>query len=59
MNSEYAVGNIRIHFESRVRRRWFVTLCYAVFAIADLVLNFLGPKLNQGINLNLKAATGA
>jgi hypothetical protein len=59
MNSEYAVGNIRIHFESRVRRRWFVTLCYAVFAIADLVLNFLGPKLNQGIDLNLKAATGA
>lgn len=59
MDTEYAVGNIRIRFESRARRRWFVTLCYAVFAIVDLALNFLGPKLNQGINLNLKDATGA
>ena len=59
MNTEYAVGNIRIHFESQARRRWFVALCFAVFAIVDLALNFLGPKLNQGINLNLKDTTGA
>ena len=58
MNTEYAVGNIRIHFESRARRRWFVALCFGVFAVFDLVLNFLGPKLNQGINLNLKDTTG-
>ena len=59
MNTEYAVGHLRMHFESRARRRWFVALCFAVFAIVDLALNFLGPKLNQGINLNLKDATGA
>jgi hypothetical protein len=32
MNTEYAVGNIRIHFESRARRRWLVALFYAVVA---------------------------
>ena len=46
MNTEYAVGNIRIHFESRARRRWFVALCYAVFAVSDFALCFLSPKLN-------------
>ena len=50
MNTEYAVGNIRIHFESRARRRWFVALCYAVFAATDLVLCFLSPKLNPSGN---------
>lgn len=59
MNTEYAVGSLRIHFESRARRRWFVALCFVVFAIFDLALNLLGTKLNQGINLNLKDATGA
>jgi hypothetical protein len=42
MNTEYAVGNIRIRFESRARRRWFVTLVYAVLAVfflAVLILN--------------------
>jgi hypothetical protein len=37
MKTEYAVGNIRIHFESRTRRRWFVALVYAVFAVFDVV----------------------
>ncbi len=57
MNTEYAVGNIRIHFESRGRRRWFVALCYAVFAVSDLVWCFLSPKMNP--SANLKEATGA
>jgi phosphatidylserine synthase len=35
MNTEYAVGNIRIHFESRARRRWLVALFYAVVAGFD------------------------
>jgi len=30
MKTEYAVGNIRIHFESRARRRWFVAFIYTV-----------------------------
>jgi hypothetical protein len=32
MNTEYAVGRIRIRFESRVRRRWFVAFFYAAVA---------------------------
>ncbi len=32
MNTECAVGNIRIHFESRARRRWLVVLFYAMVA---------------------------
>ncbi len=59
MNTEYVVGNMHLRFASRARRRGFVALCYAAFALTDLALNFLGPKLNQGINLNLRAVTGA
>jgi hypothetical protein len=59
MNTEYALGKLRIRFESRARRRWFVALCFVAFAIADLVLNLVGPMLNQGIHLNLNDATGA
>ena len=36
MKTEYAVGNIRLHFESRASRRWFVALVYAQFAMGDL-----------------------
>jgi hypothetical protein len=36
MKTEYAVGNIRIHFESRARRRWFVALVYAFLAFLDV-----------------------
>jgi hypothetical protein len=42
MRTEYAVGNIRIHFESRARRRRFVALVYtvlALFLIAGLFLS--------------------
>jgi hypothetical protein len=35
MNTEYPVGNLRIRFESRARRRWFVALFYAVLAACD------------------------
>lgn len=31
MNTEYAVGKIRIRFESRARRRWLVVATYAAF----------------------------
>lgn len=37
MNTEYAVGNIRIHFESRARRRWFVALVYAMLAVFSVI----------------------
>jgi uncharacterized membrane protein len=37
VNTEYAVGNIRIRFESRARRRWFVALFYCALAMFDLV----------------------
>lgn len=50
MRTEYAVGNLRIHFESRVRRRWFVGLCYAVFVVSEFVWCFLNPKMNPGAN---------
>lgn len=33
MNTEYTIGNIRIPFASRARRRWFVGLIYAVLAV--------------------------
>jgi len=36
LKTEYAVGNIRIHFESRARRRWFVALLYALLAVCDV-----------------------
>jgi len=42
MNTEYAVGNIRIRFESRARRRWFVALVYAVLAL--FVVNCTGQS---------------
>jgi hypothetical protein len=35
VNSEYAIGNLRIRFESQARRRWFVALFYAVLAVFD------------------------
>jgi len=36
MKAEYAIGNIRLRFESRARRRWFVALVYTVLAGFDL-----------------------
>jgi hypothetical protein len=36
MRTEYAVGNIRIRFESRARRRQFVAFFYAVLASSVL-----------------------
>lgn len=57
MKTELAVGNLRIHFESRSRRRWFVALCYAVFALSDLAWCFLNPKMNPGAGP--EEATGA
>ena len=57
MNTEFAIGNIRIHFESRARRRRFVALCYAVFAGSDLVWCLLNPKMNPAATP--KEAAGA
>jgi hypothetical protein len=46
MNTEYAVGNIRLRFESRARRRRLVALFYAVLAVPVLALAgfFVGAK---------------
>lgn len=48
MNTEYTVGNIRIRFESRARRRWFVTLVYAVLAVFLLAIFFLNTEEAAG-----------
>lgn len=45
MRSEYAVGKMHIHFESRARRRWFVVFFYAVLSLA-VVAGFLVSKQN-------------
>ncbi|MGA7108621.1 MAG: hypothetical protein WBV28_15475 [Terracidiphilus sp.] len=36
MNTEYSVGNLRLRFESRAKRRWFVAFFYAVLAMSVL-----------------------
>ena len=48
MKTEYAVGNFRIRFESRGRRRWFVALVYAVLAVFDLAMCYLTAKETVG-----------
>ena len=48
MNTEYAVGNFCIRFESRARRRWFVALLYAVLAVFDLAMCYLTAKATAG-----------
>jgi hypothetical protein len=45
MNTEYAIGNIHIHFESQARRRWFVALFYAVLAASVFAGLFAGGKI--------------
>jgi len=32
MNTEYALGNLRLHFESRAHRRWLVAFFYTIVA---------------------------
>jgi hypothetical protein len=49
VNTEYAVGNLRLRFESRARRRGFVALFYAVLAACDLA----------GFSVEAKDATAA
>lgn len=44
MRTEYFVGNIRMHFELRARRRWFVRLVYAVLAVLSLAWCSFNPK---------------
>ncbi len=44
MNTDYAIGSIRIHFESRTRRRWFVAFFYSVLAASDLVWFSIAAK---------------
>jgi hypothetical protein len=49
MKTDYAVWNIRIRFESRAHRRWFVTLFYAVVAVICLAWCSFNPKQNAGV----------
>ena len=51
MNTEYAVGKIRIGFASQARRRWFVGLVYAVLAAYDLVMSYLNTKETTGASI--------
>lgn len=44
MKTEYAVGNIRIHFELRARRRGFIALFYAAVAVILLAWCSFNPK---------------
>ena len=48
MKTEYAVGNIRIRFESQVRRRWFIALFYAAVTAICLAWCSFNPKQNSG-----------
>lgn len=48
MNTEYAIGNIRIRFESQARRRSFVSLFYAAVALICLAWCSFNPKQNAG-----------
>lgn len=48
MNTEYAVGNLRIHFEPQSRRRRFVTLFYAALAVICLAWCSFNPKETIG-----------
>lgn len=50
MKTELVLGNTRMHFESRARRRGFVALCYAVFAVSDLAWSFLSSKYHPNVN---------
>lgn len=51
MRTELIVGNIRIHFESRARRRWFVTLFYAMLAVFCLAWCSFTPKVTTGASI--------
>jgi hypothetical protein len=51
MKTEYAVGNFRIHFESRARRRWFVVLVYAVLTVLDLAMFYCNAKETTGASI--------
>lgn len=48
MNTELAVGNLRIHFESRARRRGFVALFFSVVSVFCLAWSSFNPKENVG-----------
>lgn len=53
MRSEYAVGNMHIHFESRARRRWFVAFFYAVLAVAEMAGFFVSTRNGTCIWINV------
>lgn len=48
MNTEYVLGNIRIQFESQMRRRWFVGLFYAAVVVICLTWCSFNPKQAAG-----------
>ncbi len=57
MNTEYLLGNTRIGFEARARRRWLVVLFYALLAALDasavnhriLPPSYLGASILSGL----------
>ncbi len=53
MRTDYVVGNIRIRFESRARRRWFVALIYSVMLVYAVLAAF---NLTQ-LSLNRQVTT--
>lgn len=55
MKTEYAVGNMRIHFESRARRRRFVALIYAVLLVYAALGAF--EITQRSLNEKVTAAT--
>jgi len=48
MNTEYAVGNFHIRFESQARRRRFVALVYTVLAVSLLATFYLNKAKPAG-----------
>ncbi len=55
MKTEYSVGRIRIHFESRARRRWFVAVIYAVLLVYAVLGAF--EITQRSMNGNVTATT--
>jgi hypothetical protein len=48
MNTEYAIGKIRIPFASQARRRWFVGLFYAAEAVVCIAWCSINPREAAG-----------
>jgi hypothetical protein len=53
MNTEYAIGNFRLRFESRASRRRFVAIFYTVLVAFDLI----GLSNSSGFSVSAKTVT--